>query len=152
MISENPLGYAFFTALTIGTYLLIRKKEVERLSVEEVEYDGSCHCKAVKFKVKAPKHLVVWDCNCSICYMKKNWHFVVPQSSFHQIKGEDDLNEYRFNTKKAKHMFCKHCGVQAYYVPRSNPDGIAVTLACIDPKQVSEVSKYTNNDPHNYDV
>ena len=38
----------------------------------------------------------------------------------------------QFNTKQAKHYFCKTCGVQSFYVPRSNPDGIAVTAACID--------------------
>lgn len=53
------------------------------------------------------------------------------------FSGSDALTEYRFNTKVAKHMFCKHCGVQAYYVPRSNPDGVAVTLACIPDTEVS---------------
>lgn len=138
MISENPLGYALFTAFSIGAYFWITKKQIDQYSNEEAIYDGACHCKAVQFKVKAPKHLVVWNCNCSICYLKKNWHFIVPQKNFKLLSGEDDdLTEYRFNTKTAKHMFCKHCGVQAYYVPRSNPDGIAVTLACIDQNQVS---------------
>jgi len=33
-------------------------------------------------------------------------------------------------------MFCKICGVQSYYHPRSNPDGVAVTLACINKSQI----------------
>ena len=28
------------------------------------------------------------------------------------------------------------CGVQAFYVPRSNPDGVAVTVACVAPGSV----------------
>ncbi|RYH15849.1 hypothetical protein EON65_31025 [archaeon] len=52
------------------------------------------------------------------------------------LLGSDFLTEYRFNTKVARHVFCKKCGVQAYYIPRSNPDGVAVTLACIKRKQV----------------
>ena len=28
--------------------------------------------------------------------------------------------------------FCKTCGVLPFYVPRSNPDGFGVTLACVD--------------------
>ena len=45
--------------------------------------------------------------------------------------GEDMLTEYVFNTKIAKHMFCKVCGVQSYYRPRSNPDGVAITFTCL---------------------
>jgi hypothetical protein len=51
--------------------------------------------------------------------------------------GGEYLTEYTFNTKVAKHMFCKKCGVQAFYTPRSNPDGIAITLACVRREQVS---------------
>ena len=45
----------------------------------------------------------------------------------------------QFNTKTAKHYFCKTCGVQSYYVPRSNPDGYAVTVACVDPGTLAKV-------------
>jgi hypothetical protein len=85
---------------------------------EMVKYNGSCHCGAVQFEVEAPKHLKVIDCNCSVCEMKKNWHFIVPQSQFRILFGEDYLAEYRFNTRVACHKFCKICGVQAFYNPR----------------------------------
>ena len=94
----------------------------------EVMYTGNCHCKSIQFTVKAPKHLVVWDCNCSVCYMKNNWHFIVPERCFTLTSGADNLTEYTFNTRTAKHMFCKHCGVQAFYRPRSNPDGSVVFI------------------------
>ena len=45
----------------------------------------------------------------------------------------------QFNTMTAKHSFCKTCGVQSFYTPRSNPDGYAVTVACIDPGTLSKV-------------
>jgi hypothetical protein len=64
--------------------------------------------------------------------MKKNWHFIIPESAFHLDCGSDALKTYTFNTKVAKHMFCGECGVQCFYRPRSNPDGYAITLACID--------------------
>ncbi|KAK9838350.1 hypothetical protein WJX81_006597 [Elliptochloris bilobata] len=49
------------------------------------------------------------------------------------------LTEYRFGTKQAKHLFCRTCGVQSFYIPRSNPDGRAVTVACIDPGTVQSM-------------
>jgi hypothetical protein len=139
-MDQHP-GLALFTLF--GAFCLYRVNRKLTLLQEETEYEGSCHCGAVQFTVEAPMHLTVWNCNCSICYMKKNWHFIVPSSSFHNYKGEDALTEYRFNTKQAKHMFCKYCGVQAYYVPRSNPDGIAVTLSCIKPEQVNSLFLYS---------
>lgn len=33
-------------------------------------------------------------------------------------------------------MFCSICGVQSFYTPRSNPNGKAVTIHCIDPGTV----------------
>jgi hypothetical protein len=120
------------TPLIVNYYKYWKKnKKKEILKKENKEYIGYCHCKAIKFKVKAPKHLVVWDCNCSICYLKKNFHFIVPKSCFELLEGEEVVTEYKFNTKTAKHIFCKFCGVQSFYIPRSNPDGVAVTFACI---------------------
>jgi hypothetical protein len=43
------------------------------------------------------------------------------------------LSSYAFGSRAAKHTFCKICGVQAFYHPRSNPDGVAVTLDCLIP-------------------
>jgi hypothetical protein len=63
--------------------------------------------------------------------MKRNDHVVVPRESFKLLSGQDSLSTYTFNTHKAKHYFCKTCGVQSYYVPRSNPNGIGVTFTCI---------------------
>ncbi len=95
-------------------------------------YHGGCHCGEVRFQVQAPKNLMCWKCNCSICHMKQNLHFIVPKSRFRLTAGEKSLIQYSFNTHKAKHYFCKTCGICSFYVPRSNPDGIAVTIYCLD--------------------
>lgn len=47
------------------------------------------------------------------------------------FKGEEHLTAYEFNTKQAKHMFCKVCGVQSFYQPRSNSDGWGQNLSMI---------------------
>eukprot|EP01033_Poteriospumella_lacustris_P008949 gene8949-6426_t len=127
------------------------ERERERMEKELKAYTGSCHCNSVRFNLLAPRHLVVWNCNCSICFMKKNWHFVIPAEQFSLLESSKDyLTEYRFNTKTARHLFCKICGVQAYYVPRSNPDGVAVTLACIPVEQV-ESFELRNFDGQNWE-
>lgn len=140
----DPTALALFVASIMLTLNIQKRKNVCDLSRQTKTYNGGCHCGKVQFDVDAPRHLVAWDCNCSICLMKKNWHFIVPYANFRLKCGEDSLTEYRFNTMVARHVFCKHCGVQAYYRPRSNPDGVAVTLACIPPEQVEshEIRKF----------
>jgi hypothetical protein len=131
-----------FTSLAAGKW-----RSTDELEKQSKTYHGSCHCGKVQFKLVGPRHLVAWDCNCSICHMKKNWHFIVPYADFELLSGSDVLTEYKFNTMVAKHVFCSVCGVQAYYRPRSNPDGVAVTLACVPSEQIEscEIRKFDGN-------
>ena len=57
--------------------------------------------------------------------MKQNHHFIVPKEKFELLKGESvgELTTYTFNTGQAKHKFCSKCGVQSFYIPRSNQNG-----------------------------
>jgi hypothetical protein len=32
----------------------------------------------------------------------------------------------------AQHSFCTHCGMHAFYIPRSQPDKITVNARCLD--------------------
>ena len=64
--------------------------------------------------------------------MSGNVHVIVPASRFRLLKGKDNLSRYTFNTGAAQHLFCKTCGVKSFYIPRSNPDGYAVTWRCLD--------------------
>lgn len=93
---------------------------------------GGCHCGAVRFEAELPQALEVEDCDCSICAMSGNIHVIVPPSRFRLIQGADNLSEYTFNTRRARHLFCKTCGIKSFYIPRSNPDGFAVTWRCLD--------------------
>ncbi|XP_029467165.1 centromere protein V isoform X2 [Rhinatrema bivittatum] len=93
-----------------------------------VKHTGGCHCGAVRFEVWASTDLHVFDCNCTVCVKKQNRHFIVPAAHFKLLKGADNLTTYTFNTHKAQHTFCKTCGVQSFYTPRSNPDGCGSPL------------------------
>ena len=94
-------------------------------------YEGGCHCGAVRFHVEVEDHLA-YDCNCSMCRMMGYLHVIVPPARFGIDKGEDALGVYSFNTRVAKHMFCKMCGIHPFYRPRSHPDDWDVNALCLD--------------------
>ena len=93
---------------------------------------GGCHCGAVRFEVDAPGPLHVLDCNCSMCSITGFLHLIVPRERFRLLRGADSIGEYRFNTGTARHLFCRHCGVKSFYVPRSHPHGYSVNARCLD--------------------
>jgi hypothetical protein len=105
-----------------------------------VSHRGGCHCRRVRFEVDAPAALEALDCNCSICRMAGFLHLIVPASRFRLLSGSDDLTEYGFNTGTARHLFCRHCGIKAFYVPRSHPDGFDVNVRCLDPGTVTSLT------------
>ena len=100
---------------------------------------GGCHCGAVRFRITADLDRVT-ECNCSICTKKGFLHLIVPPERFELIRGEDDLTTYTFNTRAAKHTFCKLCGVHPFYVPRSDPDKIDVNVRCLDDIDLAAIS------------
>lgn len=94
-------------------------------------YEGGCHCGRVRFRVTTDLERVS-ECTCSICRKKGYLHAIVLPAAFELVSGEGDLTTYTFNTGVAKHRFCKRCGVQSFYVPRSDPGKIDVNVRCLD--------------------
>lgn len=113
-----------------------------------VTHRGGCHCRRVRFEVDAPAHVQALDCNCSICRMTGFLHLIVPRSRFRLVEGGEALSEYRFNTGTARHLFCRHCGIKPFYVPRSHPDGIDVNVRCIDAGTIEQlqIEPFDDND------
>lgn len=118
------------------------------MSESLVTHAGGCHCGAVAFEVDAPASIRASECNCSICRMSGYLHLIVPRSRFRLLRGADRMTEYKFNTGTARHLFCSRCGVKAFYVPRSNPDGYSVNVRCLDPSTIAsvEVEPFDDND------
>ena len=48
------------------------------------------------------------------------------------LKGKENLTSYKFNTMIAEHFFCKICGIYTHHNRRSDPNGAAVNIGCID--------------------
>lgn len=94
-------------------------------------YRGGCHCGRVRFTVSADLATAA-VCNCSICTQKGFIHLIVAPEDFALERGEGELTTYEFNSRTAKHRFCRHCGMHPFYVPRSDPDKIDVNVRCLD--------------------
>jgi hypothetical protein len=94
-------------------------------------YEGGCHCGKVRFRVIADLDGVS-ECNCSMCARKGFLHLIVAPEQFELLSGAEDLATYEFNTRVAKHRFCRHCGIHSFYVPRSDPDKLDVNVRCLD--------------------
>lgn len=105
-----------------------------------VKHRGGCHCGRVRFEITAPEDMVASRCNCSICSKSGYLGLTVPRSRFRLLSGEDSLETYTFNTGVAKHLFCRHCGIKSFYIPRSHPDGYNVNVRCLDPGTIRNLT------------
>lgn len=105
-----------------------------------VTHTGGCHCGRIRFEVVAPRRVTVSECNCSMCSKAGYLHLVVPADRFRLLSGRETLTTYTFNTGTAKHLFCSVCGIKAFYIPRSHPDGISVNARCIDSESIEELT------------
>ena len=102
-----------------------------------MNYQGRCHCGAIRFEVDADDHVEVEDCNCSICTATGHLHLIVRGDRFRLLTDSSRLTEYRFNTGTARHFFCSTCGIKSFYVPRSHPDGYSVNGRCLAPETIA---------------
>ena len=92
---------------------------------------GSCHCGAVSFRIDA-EIVELTTCDCSLCVKKNALMTKVPESALTILKGEEALTLYQWNTRRAKHYFCKHCGIYVFHRKRSQPDHFGVNVFCLD--------------------
>jgi hypothetical protein len=94
-------------------------------------YKGSCHCGAIAFEVQTTLSPAV-RCNCSLCRRKGAVMALVAPEHFSLLRGEDQLSLYQFNTRTAKHYFCKVCGIYTFHRPRTNPHVYRVNVGCLE--------------------
>jgi hypothetical protein len=114
-------------------------------------YEGGCHCGEVRLRVQADLASVS-TCNCSICTKKGILHLVVPLERFTLLQGEAALTTYRFGTQVAQHTFCRHCGIHAFYTPRSDPDKVSVNARCLDDVDVAALQPSRSFDGRNWEA
>lgn len=106
-------------------------------------YKGGCHCGAVRYQVELDLFAPVLECNCSHCQAKGMLLSFTDAANFTLESGEDSLTEYRFNTEKIQHLFCKVCGVQAFgrgHKKDGSPT-VAVNVRSIDDVDIAALKR-----------
>ena len=81
-------------------------------------YQASCHCGAVRFSFATEQPVDKGiRCNCSICARKgalMSLQVFAPEEL--AIQAEDEaLALYQFGDGRAKHFFCRHCGIYPFH-------------------------------------
>lgn len=94
-------------------------------------HPGSCHCGGVRFTVTHdPDELTT--CDCSLCVKRNALMAKIPQAALTISSGEELLTLYRWNTKRAKHYFCRRCGIYVFHRKRAAPNDFGVNIFCLD--------------------
>lgn len=113
------------------------------MNLDGAEHEGACHCGAVRFRVRLTDGLrTARRCTCSYCRMRGAVAVSAELSGITFRAGQDNLQVYQFNTRAARHWFCRTCGIYTHHQRRSNPQQYGVNVAClagISPYDLDEV-------------
>ena len=96
-------------------------------------HQGGCQCGAVRYAVEVELDNLI-TCNCSRCGKLGSVLAFAPAEAFDLLQGEESLSEYRFNTHKISHLFCKTCGIESFG-RGVGPGGVAmaaINVRCLD--------------------
>lgn len=96
-------------------------------------YTGGCHCGQVRFEVTTDLTPVL-DCNCSLCQKRGALWTYVDLPAFKLLSGGDQQTDYRFNSKRIQHLFCKTCGVASFGrgADAQGNEGVGINVRCLD--------------------
>lgn len=116
-------------------------------------YKGSCHCGAVRFELDASIEELT-TCDCSLCVKRNALMAKVHEDTLHILQGHEALTLYEWNTKVAKHYFCKACGIYVFHRKRAAPDHYGINVFCLDdfdqqtvPHRATEGANMTLKEP-----
>ncbi len=101
-------------------------------------HKGACHCGDVVFEITSDLAELT-TCDCSLCVKKNALMVKVHEDDFTLLSDDASVSEYRWNTKIARHYFCKTCGIYTFHRKQAMPDHYGVNIFCldnIDPKTI----------------
>jgi len=105
---------------------------IDGVAVEKT-HRATCHCGKVELEISLPKGLLdLRRCDCSMCRRRGAVVASVELSDIKIVKGEEQISEYQFNSKTARHFFCPTCGIYTHHQRRSNPTQYGINIACLE--------------------
>ena len=99
---------------------------------------GSCHCGAVRFRVVCDIAELT-TCDCSLCAIRNAVMAKVPEQALTVLEGAAMLTLYEWNTRRAKHYFCRRCGIYVFHRKRAVPDHFGINVFCLEGFDVASV-------------
>jgi len=106
-------------------------------------YQGSCHCGSVRFSYHGDSIVKAVRCSCSICARKGAMmsHEAIPKENLKVEVDGENLGLYEFDSKIAKHYFCKTCGIYTHNEMLRKPGHMRVNLGCVDGLDTSDLEE-----------
>lgn len=98
-------------------------------------HEGSCHCGAVRFRVRVDLMAGTTRCNCGICTKTGNWGVHVAPDAFELVSGREALADYRQGAGTTSMHFCRTCGVRPFShgdAPWMGGEYYSVNVRCLD--------------------
>lgn len=105
-------------------------------------HHGGCQCGAVEYSADAAFDQPV-SCNCSRRQKLGIIPLFAPRAAFNLDQGADVPIEYKLNTGKIRHLFCKTSGIESYALAVM-PDGapaVAIKVNCLDAVDARKIAK-----------
>jgi len=56
----------------------------------------------------------------------------VPEAALMVDEGQEFVATYEWNSKRAKHHFCRQCGIYVFHRKRAAPDHFGINVFCLD--------------------
>lgn len=111
----------------------------------------TCHCDAVELEITLSDGFrSARRCDCSFCRRRGAMAVSVNKGDLRIVRGEENLTCYSFNTRTARHYFCRICGIYTHHKRRSNPDEYGVNAGAIAGVNPAELDPVPWNDGVNH--
>jgi hypothetical protein len=105
----------------------------------EQNYDGGCHCGAVRYNIDLDLDQGTLRCNCTLCSKSRAWFAFAPADKFDLRSGGNGQIDYRWTPEgkprpNLTYHICSTCGVRTH-AEGMDPKGnhiVAVQVATLE--------------------
>ena len=101
-------------------------------------HSGSCHCRRVRFRIRAGSKLSGVDIKSKIRFPR----VTIPIESFEALTDDSMMSHYAVKSGGSIgiYTFCSFCGVHVVFAPSIDPSEVQVNMDCVDRTNVRDES------------